>query len=110
VSNIKTYLGLDNDDFGGMTPIGNTIRDAWIFGLLPEGETCTNWTENAISSLYTQVSVNWEKYQYDVNNMPEEMRTAHERIHKAAIEKALKLGWDPEKEKLPDIPDIAEKD
>jgi len=107
MSKIKTYPGLDNDSFGGMTPIGNTIRDAWVFGILPEGETCTNWSENAISSLYTQVSVQWEKFQYDVSNMPEEMRSAHERIHKAAIEKALNMGWKPEDEKVPDIPDLS---
>ena len=33
------YVGIDDDYFGGMTPIGTIIRDAWVFGILPESET-----------------------------------------------------------------------
>ncbi|MEZ5449557.1 MAG: hypothetical protein R3E89_11405 [Thiolinea sp.] len=28
---------------GGMTTIGKMIRDAWLFDLIPETETCENW-------------------------------------------------------------------
>jgi len=104
---IKTYPGLDNDEYGGMTPVGNTIRDAWVFGLLPEGETCTGWTQNALETLYKGVSETWERYEYDVKKMPEEMQARHEQIHKTAIEKALKLGWNPDEESLPNVPDIS---
>jgi hypothetical protein len=107
---IKTYPGLDNDDFGGMTPVGNTIRDAWAFGLLPEGETCTGWTLNALETLYMSVSQTWENYDYDISKLPEEMRERHERYHKAAIEKALRMGWNPDEQLLPEVPDIITKD
>lgn len=106
---IKTYPGLDNDEYGGMTPVGNTIRDAWVFGLLPEGETCSGWTLNALEALYKGVSENWERYEYDVKKMPDEMQQRHAQYHKAAIEKALKRGWNPDEELLPDVPDIGNK-
>ena len=106
MTSIKTYPGLDNDEYGGMTPVGNTIRDAWVFGLLPEGENCSGWTLNALETLYKSVSEIWERYEYDVKKMPAEMQQRHELFHKAAIEKALKMGWNPDEEVLPNVPDI----
>lgn len=40
----KTYAGIHKDTDGGMTPTGNIIRDAWVFGILPETKTCEGWT------------------------------------------------------------------
>jgi hypothetical protein len=34
--NKPNYVGIDDDIFGGMTPIGTIIRDAWVFGLPPD--------------------------------------------------------------------------
>ena len=34
----KTYIGIDKDEYGGMSPTGNIIRDAWVFGILSEEE------------------------------------------------------------------------
>lgn len=31
-----TYAGIDAEDHHGMTMSGRIIRDAWVFGLLPE--------------------------------------------------------------------------
>ena len=36
----KTYSGIDKDPKGAMNPTGNIIRDAWVFGLIPETQTC----------------------------------------------------------------------
>ena len=49
------YVGLDNDLFGGMTTIGKTIRDARVFGLIDETETCEGWNLAGINAclLYT---------------------------------------------------------
>jgi hypothetical protein len=27
-----------------MTPTGNIIRDAWVFGIIPEEDACAGWT------------------------------------------------------------------
>lgn len=35
----QTYMGIDKDT-AGLSPTGNIIRDAWVFGILPETETC----------------------------------------------------------------------
>ena len=37
-SRTKTYAGIDHEEHNGMTMTGRIIRDAWVFGLLPEGE------------------------------------------------------------------------
>ena len=39
----RRYVGIYHDNSGGMTTAGNIIRDAWVFGLLPEEETCEGW-------------------------------------------------------------------
>lgn len=36
----KKYMGIDKDPHGAMNPTGNIIRDAWVFGLIPQTETC----------------------------------------------------------------------
>ena len=51
----KRYVGLDKDRAGVMTPTGNIIRDAWVFGLIPETETCEGWTIQGIEDLYDKV-------------------------------------------------------
>ena len=40
----KKYDGIDKDPHGAMNPTGNIIRDAWVFGIIPETETCSGWT------------------------------------------------------------------
>jgi hypothetical protein len=92
---MNTYAGLDHDEYGGMTPIGGMIRDAWVFGILPEGETCAGWTSNALQVIYERVSQSWEQYGHAVRSLPPELRERHERIHTTAIQRALALGWDP---------------
>jgi len=90
------YVGIDNDIHGGMTEIGKIIRDAWVFEVIPESETCAGWNAAGINSLLDKVNHEWDKYGCLVRNLPEPLRQRHERIYNAAIEKARAAGWDPD--------------
>jgi hypothetical protein len=91
----KIYPGIENDHWGGMTDIGKIIRDAWVFELLPEDQTCDGWDYSRIEMLYDQVHKAWEPYGHLVSQLPSELRERHERIHGEAIRRARELGWDP---------------
>jgi len=92
----KRYVGIHNDIHGGMTDIGKIIRDAWVFGLIPEDETCEGWLYGGIEDLWRKVQVEWEKYGYRVNSLPPELREKFLRIQDTAIKRAREAGWDPE--------------
>ncbi len=91
----RTYVGIYDDQYGGMTALGGLVKDAWIFGLLPESETCEGWTHGAMETLGQKVQAEWEKYGYRVNELPQAIRQLHERIHNQAIARAREQGWDP---------------
>ena len=91
----QTYVGIDHELLGGMTPIGKVIRDAWVFGLIPETETCGGWTAAGIDGLLHKVNDEWDKYGCLVSNLPDDLRKRHSEINGPAIEKAKTLGWDP---------------
>ena len=92
----KLYGGIDKDQFGGMTDIGKLIRDAWVFGLLPETETCAGWNHDRLEQLYAQVHAAWAPYGHLVSNLPADLRERHTRIYDAAIRRARELGWSVE--------------
>jgi hypothetical protein len=92
----KRYMGIDKDPHGAINPTGNIIRDAWVFGIIPESETCAGWTVQGIDALYDKVTVAWEPYGHLVSNLPQQLRERHQRIYTAAVEQARSLGWDPE--------------
>ena len=46
------YPGLDGDENGGMTYLGQIVKDAWVFGLLPETEQCAGWSRSQMQALY----------------------------------------------------------
>jgi len=92
------YVGIDKDASGGMTSIGKIVRDAWIFGLLPETETCEGWDLGRLDVLLHQVNEEWDKYGCMVSSLPEDLRERHDRIHAAGIARAKEAGWDGEKE------------
>jgi len=96
MSKTKTYPGIDKDPKGAMTPTGNIIRDAWVFGIIPETETCTGWTLQGIDSLYDKVSMAWEPYGHLASGLPPALRERHQRIYEAAVERARKEGWTAE--------------
>lgn len=98
---ISGYVGIQDDAYGGMTATGRVIRDAWVFGIIPESETCRDWNSSRIEQLYARVGEAWDKHGPLVSQLPPELRARHARIHDAAIERARKLGW---------IPDLSDDD
>ena len=92
----KKYVGIDKDELGGMTDTGKIIRDAWVFGFIPETETCEGWLPDGISSLWAKNSSEWEKYDFLVANLPDDVRERFYRIQKEALERAKKAGWSPD--------------
>lgn len=94
----KLYVGLDEEITGGMTTNGKIIRDAWVFGLIPESETCKDWNFASIDALLQKVNHEWDKYGCLFSQLPPDLRERHERIHGAAIEKARAAGWTGEHE------------
>ena len=92
------YIGIDDDLNGGMTPIGKIIRDAWVFGLIEETETCAGWKPAGIDALLHKVNDEWDKYGCLFSHLPEDLAERHRRIHGAAIDKAKAAGWSGELE------------
>jgi hypothetical protein len=94
----KTYEGIHNDRYGGMTVTGAIVKDAWIFGLIPESETCEGWSLDRMQLLYDQVAEQRERMGFEIAKYPPEIRERHERIHREAIERARALGWDADRD------------
>ena len=92
----QTYIGIDQEINGGMTSIGKLIRDAWVFGVIPETETCAGWNLARIDALLHKVNDEWDKYGCLVSHLPDELRKRHERIHGEAMERARAAGWSGE--------------
>ena len=92
------YVGINNDVNGGMTTIGKIIRDAWVFNLLPETETCDGWNLGGMDALLQKVNAEWDKYGCLVSHLPDELRQRHEKIHGEAIARAKEAGWTGEVE------------
>ncbi len=96
MSTAQTYAGVDRDENGGLTHMGRTVRDAWVFGILPESETCAGWDAARMQNLYEKVYAAWEPYAHLPSRLPEDLRTRHERVYAVAMAEARKKGWDPE--------------
>lgn len=92
----KRYVGYHNEINGGMTESGKIIRDAWVFGIIPETETCEGWPTLRIEDLWRQVSEEWEKYGFLVSNLPDDLRERFMRIQHEALQKAKQAGWSPD--------------
>ena len=89
----KTYVGVDNDVNGGMTTIGKLVRDAWVFGLINDSETCKGWNFAGIDALLDKVNAEWDKYGCLVSQLPEALFKRHQEIHNKAVENAKAAGW-----------------
>ena len=98
----NTYVGVNNDVNGGMTNIGKIVRDAWVFELLPETETCEGWNQGQVDVLLDKVNAEWDKYGCMVSLLPEALRERHKRIHDAAVASAKAAGWSGELETIDD--------
>ncbi|MDA3868593.1 MAG: hypothetical protein PF589_01300 [Gammaproteobacteria bacterium] len=89
----NTYVGINNDLNGGMTTIGKIIRDAWVFELIPETETCEGWNLAGVDALLQRLNGEWDKYGCLFSHLPETLRERHERIHGEAMIRARESGW-----------------
>jgi len=94
----KKYVGIYNDMNGGMTDTGKIIRDAWVFDLIPETETCEGWLSQGIDDLWGKVNKEWEKYGFQVSNLPDDLREKFMRIQDEAVQRAREAGWDPHRD------------
>jgi hypothetical protein len=92
----RIYPGIDEDVYGGMSDIGRIIRDAWVFGLIPETEKCVGWDYGRIETLYDKVHAEWAKYGHLVNRLPPELSGRHRRIYDEALARARAAGWSAE--------------
>ncbi len=92
------YVGIDKDVNGGMTTIGKIIRDAWVFDLLPETQTCEGWNLAGIDALLDKVNTEWDKYGCLVSHLPAKLAERHKRIHDIAFTRAREAGWSGEAE------------
>jgi hypothetical protein len=93
-----TYVGVDKDVNGGMTTIGKLIRDAWVFGVIDDSETCEGWNFAGIDALLDKVNKEWDKYGCLVSHLPEDLFKRHQEIHDKAIKTARAAGWSGEQE------------
>jgi hypothetical protein len=91
----RRYVGIHNDLNGGMTALGGIIKDAWVFGLIPETETCEGWQLPQLQMLHDRVAAEWDKHGLLVSHLPPELQERHRRIHEEAIERAREAGWVP---------------
>jgi len=91
----KTYVGIHKDSNGGLTDAGRIVLDAWVFGLIPEDETCAGWSYDQMERLYDRVTAAWEPYGHLVSKLPDELRKRHQQIFGRAVARARKEGWDP---------------
>lgn len=103
MSKPEKYVGINNDINGGMTTIGKIIRDAWVFGIIPETETCEGWNIAGIDSLLDKVNSEWDKHGCMVSWLPEPLQQRHQRIHGHAIAAARAAGWEGEDETRSDV-------
>ena len=94
--NTRIYPGIDQDPQGAMNPTGNIIRDAWVFELIPETETCAGWTAARIQELYDRVAASWAPYANLPSRLPPDLLERHRRIYAAAVKAARSEGWNPD--------------
>jgi len=94
----KRYVGIQNDMYGGMTDTGKIVRDAWIFELIPETETCEGWMVQGMQDLWEKVNIKWQEVGFSVANLPPEVRTRFDRIQTEAVDRARAAGWDPDRD------------
>lgn len=92
----RIYPGIDEDVYGGLSDIGLIIRDAWVFGLIPETEKCVGWDYGRIETLYDKVHTEWAQYGHLASRLPSALRERHRRIYDAALDCARAAGWTAE--------------
>jgi len=92
----QLYTGIDKDNKGGLTHLGRVVRDAWLFGILPETQICEGWKAAQMQNLYEKVHAAWKPYAHIPSHLPDNLREKHSKLYADAITNARKNGWDPE--------------
>lgn len=92
----QTYAGIDAEEHHGMSMTGRIIRDAWVFGLLPEGEGCAGRSAGDLQGLMDAVHHDWEAHGQLPSRLPPALAERHARIHAEALTRARALGWSAE--------------
>ncbi|CAG0123633.1 hypothetical protein RHDC2_00099 [Rhodocyclaceae bacterium] len=92
----QLYVGIDKDHNGGLTHLGRIVRDAWVFGILPETETCAGWDSARMQNLYEKVYAAWEPYAHLPSRLPDDLRERHAKLYGEAMTSARSQGWDAE--------------
>ncbi|MEK6750265.1 MAG: hypothetical protein AABY83_13860 [Pseudomonadota bacterium] len=91
----QNYVGIYDDKYGGMTHLGQIIKDAWLFGIIPETETGAGWAQGQMQLVYDKVSARWDEFGHLPSHLSPELRERHTRIYEEAIKRARAAGWDP---------------
>ena len=81
-----------------MTNTGKLMRDAWVFGLLPEGQGLAGQNTVSLQMLADDVGTCWKQHGNCVNCLSRELRNHYTRIHAEAIRRAKASGWKQETE------------
>lgn len=92
----QRYAGLNEAEGHGMTLTGRIIRDAWVFGLLPEGDGCAGRSAGDLQNLFEAVHQAWGPYGQLPSRLPPELAERHARIHAEAVARAKGMGWTSE--------------
>ncbi len=90
------YAGIVKDEADGLTELGRVVRDAWVFGILPETETCTGWDSGRMQGLYEKVFAAWKPHAHLPSHLPAALRERHTRLYSQAIEAARDKDHHPE--------------
>lgn len=89
----QIYVGIHEDRNGGLTHLGRIVIDAWIFGILPESETCAGWNHSQMQNLYEKVYAAWEPYAHLPSRLPADLQRRHARLYAQVIDNAKSKGW-----------------
>jgi hypothetical protein len=94
--NEQFYVGINEDTHGGLTHLGRIVIDAWIFGILPESETCAGWSQSQMQNLYEKVYAAWEPYAHLPSRLPADLKQRHIKLYSEIIDIAKSKGWNAE--------------
>jgi hypothetical protein len=89
------YAGFHADSHG-MTMLGRTVLDAWLFELLPREQDCSGWDLQRMQGLSHQVQQRWDELGGLPSRLPEPLRTQHAALYDWATTRARGLGWSAE--------------
>jgi hypothetical protein len=91
----RPYAGFHADSHG-MTMLGRTVLDAWLFELLPRENDCAGWDLPRMQVLMDAVQRRWDECGGLPSQLPEALRQRHAELYDWATRRARTLGWQTE--------------